>query len=774
MELTDRQLDELISRLEERDKALTGGIARDKILVAQTDIFARLGVKNRELMAAGLREMDLAIASFKRDMVSLVSRFQAGDIDIPTAMKEWKGLTGKYYVDLFKAGGKSAGNPFFDMEKLSGKDMAFISKARRFEAQFFQRFLGDMRDPNFRPTHPFLARAEYYAESAKAQFYNGLVAGAGHEVELYWTLGIAEHCDDCIQLSSGNPYTWETLPTTPRAGDTECLMNCQCHLQVRPAHRTEPTPGAGPETTMPTDAPGHYAIVRDREGREMTGGVLDAAEDLYKQMYKARQMITLTDGPEQREWINLRQQLNRQLVQRMDDMGYRVTPTISVTDLVKTAQDAAAQGIGLPAVTLADAVAGEEVIFIRANFATRGILAYQGGQLVVETATGVTYPYNDNTDILLRLRPALGRATESRISPRRGLTWAELLNTKTRKAPLEEKESAQNLTERPLAFLKASTDGRPFSATILFPLDDWSASGLLERLGTEVEFVEGGPGSGHFGHAGRPGEVGGSLPGEGGEGAGDHLDPHGEGNTPDGYHDAMGPGDPDTPEKYARVETAYGKEIADKAFEVFRKARVDEPEMTQALRQMGTETGMNMIYAQHRIKMPISIAEKIVKLQKEAESKGLPVPSVDEAAGKIKDLIRYTMAINEQDPEAFENFADSAANTKALLDASGWKYIHDSGTNYWFKQAKDGYLGYNAKYYHAATGRTVEIQFHTYQSAQTAHRNHVLYEKARKLPEGDPERFRLDRLQFEAWMVVKRPSGTNKLNSKTPDGEQIN
>jgi hypothetical protein len=39
---------------------------------------------------------------------------------------------------------------------------------------------------------------------------------------------------------------------------------------------------------------------------------------------------------------------------------------------------------------------------------------------------------------------------------------------------------------------------------------------LIDKTTAEIEaIIRGGPGSGHHGHRGRPGEVGGSLPGEG-------------------------------------------------------------------------------------------------------------------------------------------------------------------------------------------------------------------------------------------------------------------
>lgn len=50
---------------------------------------------------------------------------------------------------------------------------------------------------------------------------------------IYWRLGQADHCIDCIILSINSPYTKESLPTVPLAGDTQCHSNCKCRLEYR-------------------------------------------------------------------------------------------------------------------------------------------------------------------------------------------------------------------------------------------------------------------------------------------------------------------------------------------------------------------------------------------------------------------------------------------------------------------------------------------------------------------------------------------------------------
>ncbi len=51
------------------------------------------------------------------------------------------------------------------------------------------------------------------------------------ETLINWALGFAEeHCPDCPVLAREGPYRADALPTTPGAGDTQCLSACQCFL----------------------------------------------------------------------------------------------------------------------------------------------------------------------------------------------------------------------------------------------------------------------------------------------------------------------------------------------------------------------------------------------------------------------------------------------------------------------------------------------------------------------------------------------------------------
>lgn len=76
-----------------------------------------------------------------------------------------------------------------------------------------------------------LNRVLMYGSATQQSFWQAMANSRGRGVSITWTLGIAEHCPDCVALANNSPYTPETLPTYPGAGDTECLTNCKCGLE---------------------------------------------------------------------------------------------------------------------------------------------------------------------------------------------------------------------------------------------------------------------------------------------------------------------------------------------------------------------------------------------------------------------------------------------------------------------------------------------------------------------------------------------------------------
>lgn len=405
--------EELLRRIEESDKAISGAVARDKIMWSQTGIFMDIGLQNKALMQQGMSMYNAAVAKMRVDMTNVVSDFMNGRVDTAGAISRFKSFTSRAYQDVFKAGAVAMGNPYYADPAigLTKKDLAFISSARRYELSFFKRFLLDMSNPNHRPAHPYLQRAGYYADSAKSQFYNGMVNGAGENVEIKWVMGnVEEHCHDCPILAS-KTYTWQTLPTTPGAGDTECLYNCKCHLEFQrrvsgPVGGGVPMPTGSGTATQSTQLPGRWSSVTSPSGQELTGTIVSDMDYLYSAMNKARQMITLSSGPEKADWIAQRKDINKEIIRRMKDSNVRVTPTISVNDLVKTVRDAQTKATG-GVLTANQMAAGTEVLMITGDRVVQGIISLRNAQVYIDTAAGSHFAYNDVKDILLKIRGPL-------------------------------------------------------------------------------------------------------------------------------------------------------------------------------------------------------------------------------------------------------------------------------------------------------------------------------------------------------------------------------
>jgi len=197
MYLTTELLLSAVPALEEVDKAMSTASAADQMMIGQTDILFTMGFQDPSLMKAGFSAYQSAFTGFKTDMLNIVDRFQSGKYTYAQAMNRWKGVTGARYKEIFAAGTKAIGNPFYEKMGLTKKDVAFMSGARRYERRFMSKLLMDIENPEHTPKFrypknhpyskmpPYMQRALAYAESGKAQFYNGMLAGAGSKMDVY-------------------------------------------------------------------------------------------------------------------------------------------------------------------------------------------------------------------------------------------------------------------------------------------------------------------------------------------------------------------------------------------------------------------------------------------------------------------------------------------------------------------------------------------------------------------------------------------------------------
>jgi len=129
-------------------------------------------------------------------------------------------------------------------------------------------------------------------------------------------------------------------------------------------------------------------------------------EELYQRMYKARQMITL--GVDKRKWIELRRDLNKEVIALTKEKGYRAVPSVSVSELVATIRSAKEKYGSNLIDDFSFLAGGEEIVFIRGNYSSIGMLAVERGRLVFKSSSGVIVSVSDETDILFLLSKRKG------------------------------------------------------------------------------------------------------------------------------------------------------------------------------------------------------------------------------------------------------------------------------------------------------------------------------------------------------------------------------
>lgn len=119
--------------------------------------------------------------------------------------------------------------------ELSKEQLSWLHKEIAEEQKYLEGFRADIEAGGLVDTSPeaIRARADLYAGKGNTMYQAGKNAAfEGQDVLIWWELGIpmTDHCQDCPDLAAGSPYTAETLPTFPGAGDTDCLSSCYCVL----------------------------------------------------------------------------------------------------------------------------------------------------------------------------------------------------------------------------------------------------------------------------------------------------------------------------------------------------------------------------------------------------------------------------------------------------------------------------------------------------------------------------------------------------------------
>jgi len=273
---------------------------------------------------------------YRDDIGALMSRVHEGSI----GPNEFVGRAREVIGDGFRQAYQLGVN-----RDLDSGDEEWLRRAVDSEVGYASDFANQVKNGDLAR---FDQRVQHYANALDGIAWNAKVEELPDETVIHWRLGQAEHCDDCILMSMHSPYTKYSLPTTPRAGDTVCRMNCRCRLEFVynpqpgetmpetgvaevPAWEEEPSQpfrGDLEQLLAPTPAPAGF-ILPDAIQRTHL-------DELYAEMnYQRRLVAVLDEGSDEfAAAVQARKQANAEIIDYLEENGLWDAPLVSVDEVV--------------------------------------------------------------------------------------------------------------------------------------------------------------------------------------------------------------------------------------------------------------------------------------------------------------------------------------------------------------------------------------------------------------------------------------------------------
>jgi hypothetical protein len=190
------------------------------------------------------------------------------------------------------------------------------------ELVFFERFMRELaseaRDD----------RIGLYGGAIDDLMWRGWNAVAPSDAIIEWRLSVAEHCPDCLALAANSPCskagTGENpLPTVPRNGDTRCLGNCKCYLEMLSPFESTIAPQIGVEITgiggEPVDPMSPEAMA-----------VAESYRDLAERLAWHHRMALLEPGHD-----TIARALRQEIDRLAERFGHRIRFTASLAEITQ-------------------------------------------------------------------------------------------------------------------------------------------------------------------------------------------------------------------------------------------------------------------------------------------------------------------------------------------------------------------------------------------------------------------------------------------------------
>ena len=217
-----QQFDELEDSLEERAaQAVTITIVYN--LALQQYVNAATGVPILDALVTN--EMRLHVAGTFDTLDVLTRRLYAGQSNLA----QWQLGVASELKDahlaqsMYAVGGKA---------NMTAANFSRVGGTLADEYRFLAGFADGIADGTVSEAQA-LARIQQYGKATQQSYWREFAIASGELI--FWVLHPAKHCGGCLALAGDSPFTPETLPTVPGAGDTPCRGNCNCTLERRAA-----------------------------------------------------------------------------------------------------------------------------------------------------------------------------------------------------------------------------------------------------------------------------------------------------------------------------------------------------------------------------------------------------------------------------------------------------------------------------------------------------------------------------------------------------------
>ena len=181
-------------------------------------------------------------------------------------------------------------------------------------------------------------------------------------------------------------------------------------------------------------------------------------------------------------------------------------------------------------------------------------------------------------------------------------------------------------------------------------------------------------------------------------------------------------------------------------------------QITQDMIAISDQLGSRMMGLENCFKGGGSTARKIDKVKDKWRKNGVELTD-EQALEKMDDVVRFSYKCDHG------KMTEQIKGLEKALAEHGYEITERDNK---FLPKEDGTeRDYKAVHLQvrAPSGELFEVQIQSEETIKVKNKNHHHYEKARKLPDGDPEKARLTRVMIDNWAGMKEPDGILALPS---------